>query len=440
MSLTPFATARRLLSRIAGDGAKTKGKGAEASVLDDRAASERREAARHQTSKLARLGRMSASLVHEISQPVTIIRLTAEDGLAHLGRQPFDSADMEARLRVIAEQAARLSATIDLMQAFSHRDVTPAAAGESCFDVVATTAEAIDQERRDSGRAGVTLEAVLPAEPVLAAGRDRLFEQVLHNLLANAIHALSDLPAGRRRLIRVTLEDQSQDSAEVCPCIRLCVDDSGPGIPADARAAVFEPFHTTKPPGHGTGLGLYISRGLIRAMGGRLTVGDSPLGGARFEVRLPAASSLPACAGGSPAAHRPHILVVDAAAPARRDIRAGLEACGFAVSEAATGHDALAALRRCNGGDPRKGCAPIDAVLAGLRKPGGPDGGLLRGVAADYPHVFTLVMTGPSPEDHADPADLGGADAVLRKPISPKDLCRRLTTLLAAQTGDDEVA
>jgi signal transduction histidine kinase len=73
--------------------------------------------------------------------------------------------------------------------------------------------------------------------------------------------------------------------------VQIAVEDNGPGIPADIRPHLFEPFVTSKPAGEGTGLGLAVCRGLVEAGGGSLTAEESPLGGARFVVELPAEPS-----------------------------------------------------------------------------------------------------------------------------------------------------
>jgi C4-dicarboxylate-specific signal transduction histidine kinase len=119
----------------------------------------------------------------------------------------------------------------------------------------------------------------LPHElPPVRADRSQI-EMVLHNLLSNAIDALGALPATSRELrLRADQEDAF---------VRLTVEDSGPGVHADALEQLFEPFNTTK--SDGMGLGLAISRNLMRGQGGDLTYRRSAqLGGACFEIRLPA--------------------------------------------------------------------------------------------------------------------------------------------------------
>jgi C4-dicarboxylate-specific signal transduction histidine kinase len=103
-------------------------------------------------------------------------------------------------------------------------------------------------------------------------------EIVLHNLLANALDAVTQISTSPRR---INLFGSFADGT-----VTLCVEDTGPGIPADVANKLFEPFVTSKP--DGMGLGLAISRSLIRARGGELSFARSAeLGGASFAIRLP---------------------------------------------------------------------------------------------------------------------------------------------------------
>ncbi|MBI3180253.1 MAG: hypothetical protein HYZ27_11365, partial [Deltaproteobacteria bacterium] len=103
--------------------------------------------------------------------------------------------------------------------------------------------------------------------------------QLLINLLLNAADAM----AGRGR-VRVSVERRQAR-------VSICVEDSGPGVPAALRERVFEPFFTTKPAGRGTGLGLSVCERVVSAAGGDITLEESDLGGARFRITLPVSGS-----------------------------------------------------------------------------------------------------------------------------------------------------
>jgi len=131
-------------------------------------------------------------------------------------------------------------------------------------------------------RNGIALEIeVDPELPVIQAVAGQL-EQVLINLITNAVHAVEAGAAGQGRVkVRAAVDSPSTVVLEVA--------DSGLGIGDDDRAKIFEPFFTTKPDGKGTGLGLPIVRGIVEQHRGEITVGRSAeLGGAAFRVILPA--------------------------------------------------------------------------------------------------------------------------------------------------------
>jgi len=127
-------------------------------------------------------------------------------------------------------------------------------------------------------RGGITLDVdVDPDLPVIQAIAGQL-EQVLINLITNAVHAVEGREAGRV-VVRAKSESPSTVLVEV--------GDSGPGISESDRERIFEPFYTTKPDGKGTGLGLPIVRNIIDQHHGEITITTSDLGGAAFRVILP---------------------------------------------------------------------------------------------------------------------------------------------------------
>ena len=137
-------------------------------------------------------------------------------------------------------------------------------------DLVAETAGLIEPEAR---RLGVRLEQRLAADlPRVTADRDRL-KQVLLNLTRNALEAMPD--GGTLRM----------EAASTARPVTLAVVDSGPGIPAESRARLFEPYYTTRP--DGSGIGLWIAQQIILAHGGSLQAANAPEGGAVFTIRLP---------------------------------------------------------------------------------------------------------------------------------------------------------
>lgn len=138
-------------------------------------------------------------------------------------------------------------------------------------DLATAAAAALEQP---FSAAGATLE-LQPCEPDPELYVDPIrLEQVLVNLLRNALQA----GAGA---VRVSWRPGDAGG------LQLLVDDDGPGVPAESRKRLFEPFYTTKAVGEGTGLGLAVVHGIITEHGGQVQVEDSPLGGARFRVQFP---------------------------------------------------------------------------------------------------------------------------------------------------------
>jgi len=220
-----------------------------------------------EASKLAALGRLSAGISHELNQPLAAILNFAENGRKFLDRSKPDAAG--ENLALISGQINRITRIIGNLRAFARQEVEPT----DTIDFVEITRAALQLCQDDVSAAGVTLDVTLPGQPVLVlAGRVRL-EQVVLNLITNAVDAMSET-AQKRLDVRLT-------TGAV-----LTVRDSGHGIKDVGR--VFEPFYTTKELGSskGLGMGLALSHGIIARFGGTLTCRNlTP--GAEFKITLP---------------------------------------------------------------------------------------------------------------------------------------------------------
>lgn len=409
----------------------------------------RMETMLRQASKMAVLGEMSASLIHEISQPMNIIRLLAESAVGSLERAPADTdaaalrAMLGGKFSEIVHQAERLVDTFDYIQAFSRRD----GGTKEPFAAQAAIVQAVSLFEQQAAKDGVRIDLQLEPETAGAVviGHRNQLDQVLLNLLRNATQAVLANP-GRRRTppygtVRVTAAVQVRgDQGE----LRLVVEDDGPGIPPEVLDHVFEPFFTTKPTGEGTGLGLSICLDIVHDMGGDMGATNRPEGGARFTIFLPlarqpaaappagaaadqaAAAAAAAGTGGmDEAAAGARILVVDDEVLAADVIADALRESGYAVTVA---HDLAGALAALDAAQP-------DAVVTDLHLPDGRGEDLLQRLAEDWPQVFTIVMTGqPLAERRLLEQLPGGVDALLRKPVSIRDLKTRLRDLLDSDT------
>lgn len=225
-------------------------------------------------AKFATLGEMAAGLAHELNQPIAIMSLAAENAAEALESGEDGVEDALVRLRRIMAQADRAKAIVTQLRAFSRVDVAQLEPVDLAAAVQGMMVLA-NQALRD---AQVRIELRLPDILPPVTGQAVLVEQVLLNIVLNARDALTERPVDRRR---IRLDADSGPGAEE---VTLRIADSGPGIPPEVLARLFEPFYTTKPPGLGTGLGLSISRTIMRGLGGRIEAANAPEGGAVFTV------------------------------------------------------------------------------------------------------------------------------------------------------------
>ena len=223
-----------------------------------------------QTAKLAVLGQLAAGINHELNQPLAAIRAYAENARAFLERQRLEAVDSNlAQVVELTERMAEISAQLRQFSRKSDSSLT-AVSIQTCFDY----AMRLYQNRlRD-----VQVERCWGAEAWVQADPVRL-EQVLVNLIGNALQAMAETPSPR--LILAVEVEATQ--------ARISVADTGPGIPQTHLSRIFEPFFTTKTPGSGLGLGLSISARIIQDLGGSIQADNRPGGGARFTIILPLA-------------------------------------------------------------------------------------------------------------------------------------------------------
>jgi PAS domain S-box-containing protein len=242
---------------------------------------ERRRAEQAETAHLLRLGtvsEMTAGLAHEVSQPLGIIANYAQSGLRRLHDGAQRPDEVAAQLQEIAAQAQRAAQIIEHLRRLVRKEAPVAAE----VDVNAAVQAVLALLRGDVSRRGVTIRAELgEAMPSVSANRVQI-EQVILNVVRNAIEAMAAHSAQERVLHIATEHLAERDRVQVTVC------DTGPGIPEAVRSRLFEPFQTTKT--NGMGMGLSISRSIIQSHGGRLWVEPAPSGGACFRFTLPLAA------------------------------------------------------------------------------------------------------------------------------------------------------
>jgi len=230
--------------------------------------------------RLASLGRTVQAVAHELNTPLATIQTLAADMRAALQSAP---PGMEALVRDLDE-----SALVILDEMRRCREITQGLLGGR--DQLATgsphgpaaVGTAIKRAATLVFGTGVSrsrLDVDPAVEPItVAIGHDSLV-QVFVNLLQNAADMIEQRPGARVRVLLLPPGESGR--------VRIAVDDDGPGLAPGTRDRVFEAFYTTKPPGKGTGLGLYTARSLVREAGGELDLTDAPSGGARALLELP---------------------------------------------------------------------------------------------------------------------------------------------------------
>jgi two-component system NtrC family sensor kinase len=267
---------------------------------------------------------------------------------------------------------------------------------------------------------GVTVEQdIAPDLPTLSCDPDQMV-QVLSNLLINARHVLEDQPQPRR--VRLTARAEAEWAY-------IEVADNGPGVAEAIRSRIFDPFFTTKAAGSGTGIGLAVSRGMVEAHGGSLSLAPADGEGARFVIRLPLAHDAPPQSDANGAAGEVRrlapatrtALVVDDEPEIGEVLAEMLRKLGYRIEVKASGEDAQAALSQRD----------YDVVFSDLRMPGLDGPALYAWMAEHRPHLCarTAFITADtlSPSSHRF---LAGAERpVLEKPFTPAELRQLLAQL-----------
>ncbi|MGB1256814.1 MAG: sensor histidine kinase [Thiolinea sp.] len=241
------------------------------------------------SSKLAAMGQLSASITHELSQPLAAMRtylaslsnqLRSENGQPisnAIATQPLPETTPDnpahrtlGKLTGLTERMITIS---QQLRYFARSSDNPT----QLMDLKEALQGALNISQPAILQAGAELIINEPPTPVnVVAGRVRI-EQVIVNLIKNALDAMAENT--RPSILSITLEVAEQH-------VVLIVADTGPGLPSKDRERLFEPFYSTKPSGVGMGLGLAISGNIVAELGGSLDAENGPQGGARFIITL----------------------------------------------------------------------------------------------------------------------------------------------------------
>lgn len=242
--------------------------------IEDRKATEQRlrqtQTELVQAGKLAALGQMSAALSHEFNQPLAAVKAYAENAAKFLDRGRQDEA--RENIVLISQLADRMAAISRHLRNFARRpqdQVAPVPLLAVLDDALLLMAPKLKAAR-------ARIEEQRPEGPVTVMGGQVRLQQVLVNLISNALDAM-ERDAAPKIEIAVTPRGEGW---------RVSVRDHGPGLPDEVLPHVFDPFFTTKSPGKGLGLGLSISYNIVRDFGGTMHAANHPEGGAVFCVDL----------------------------------------------------------------------------------------------------------------------------------------------------------
>jgi C4-dicarboxylate-specific signal transduction histidine kinase len=229
-------------------------------------------------NRVSTMGELAAAITHEVNQPITAAVTYALAARRWLSAEPPNFREMEDALSLIVKEGHRAGEVIERVRALvkkvpARKDAV--AIDDAILEVIALT-------RTEAANKSVSVRTQF-AEGLPRVQGDRVqLQQVMLNLIVNAIQAMSGVGEGAREL---------QISIDVVPSkggVRVGVRDTGPALSPESLSRLFEPFYTTKPEGMGMGMGLSICRSIIEAHGGRLSAIPCEPQGALFQFTIPA--------------------------------------------------------------------------------------------------------------------------------------------------------
>jgi signal transduction histidine kinase/ActR/RegA family two-component response regulator len=389
-----------------------------------------REIGRLQSEKLASIGMLAAGVAHEINNPAAFVLANIEALTGHmrliedkLRELPDANAaraalsnllfEVSAVLQESKEGMARIQRIVKDLGSFSHADE----------DVnipmsVNTAVESALTMLRNELKYRARVESELRSKRLVMASAPRL-GQVFLNLISNAVQALEEADV-KRNLVRVRTFDDGNN-------VIVEVSDNGPGIAPDAAPRIFESFFTTKPRGMGTGLGLPISLGIVRSLGGEIIVDSRPGEGATFRVRIPATEAEAPARTPIPditpsrTFSRRRVLVVDDEALLLKAYRRMLGDAHELIT-ALGAHEALKVLEKD---------ARFDVVLCDLQMPEMSGMELHAIVFERYPTLAErfIFVTGGAFSGDARRFLEESVPAVIQKPFNVDDVLRMVDTI-----------
>ena len=227
-------------------------------------------------NRVAAMGQLAASLAHELSQPLAAIMSNAEAAQRFADRPNPDMLEIREALEDITRDDKRARGVIQGMRAMLKKEnlvVEP-------VDLNSVATSVVQMMRNEATFRGMGIELDLARPAVVVRGDHIALQQVVLNLASNGLDAMTDISSERRLTMRTSLDPTAKLGI-------IRVEDSGPGVSADVREKLFQPFFTTKTTG--LGMGLSICHSIVESLGGRIELQDHSGSGAVFLVKLPLA-------------------------------------------------------------------------------------------------------------------------------------------------------
>ncbi len=369
-----------------------------------------------QAEKMTLVGQTLAGVAHELNNP-----LAALIGYADLLCSQELPEDIEKPIHQMREQALRSTRIVRNLLNFARRR-NPERVPTSLRELIDSTVELFAYEAR---LAGTEIDLEMDDDlPRVLADKHSL-QQVLVNLVQNALHALEDWHGSRVLTIRARGDGSH---------ISVSISDSGPGVPEELRTRVFESFFTTKGATKGTGLGLALSRSIAQDHGGDLLLAPDTGSGASFTIRLPrhqagaVSMTAPASADEEGYAVPQRVLVVDDEASVRETLVAQLGAMGSRVDSASNVTEALSMVRSTK----------YEALIVDIRMPGKSGLDFHKSISESDPFLADRVVfiTGDFVNDDLLRRALDTGRLLLEKPFTMRELATALGKTAAGPMGE----
>jgi len=230
------------------------------------------------TNRIVSMGELSASITHEVNQPIGAARNNVTAALRFLDRNPPDLQEVREALVAAAKDTDRVGAIVSRMRALMQK----ASPRSDRVDMNEALQEVIELTRGEALKNGASVETQFAKGlPVITGDRVQL-QQVVLNLILNAVQAMGAVSDGARQVLITTRQIELNN-------LYVGVQDTGPGLSPETLSRLFEPFYTTKP--NGMGMGLTICRSIVESHGGRLWASACQPHGALFQFAIPARPS-----------------------------------------------------------------------------------------------------------------------------------------------------